>query len=68
MAWINAPVCEKCWIEREGNWETEGDPADNFEIMTELRLPVRLAESKLESCHFCEEPTFVGIYQRVETP
>ena len=21
MSWINAPICERCWIERNSEWE-----------------------------------------------
>jgi hypothetical protein len=76
MTWSNVPVCEQCWIEREGVWDPVG-PDGTFpagaKILTGLRQPVRMVnpgpdgEFRLESCHFCEQPTFIGIYQRVET-
>lgn len=62
MRFIDAPVCERCWIDREATWDEQGD----LEMLVGLRLPVRLLEPELERCHFCGAPTFIGVYQRVE--
>jgi hypothetical protein len=74
MAWINGPVCERCWVEREGEWEPNPDDPGQVRLVS-LRQPVRLinpapdgGEFRIESCHFCGWPTFIGIYQRVEVP
>lgn len=71
MSWINAPCCEACWIDREGTWEeVPGQPG--VATLTGLRVPVRLVnpdpdgEFRIEQCHFCDLPTFSGIFVRTE--
>lgn len=61
-SFVNTPVCEACWIEREATWDE-----NDTEIMIGLRLPVRIVEiDTLERCGFCGHATFIGIYQRVK--
>ena len=59
---VNTPVCEVCWIAREATWDEQGE----LEVLIGLRIPVRIVEiDTLETCGFCGQPTFIGIYQRV---
>lgn len=64
MSWDNAPICEACWIKREGVWDEQGDD----DVLIGLRLPVRLVDAELETCHWCRQPTFIGVYVRTEVP
>lgn len=51
----NQPICERCWIERDGNWTEDG-----------IRIPVRLSADQVKVCRcsYCGHPTFVGIFIR----
>lgn len=53
MTWTHS-ICERCWIEREYNSETNT-----------VRRPVTLVQTEeVESCCFCGEMTIVGIFVR----
>jgi hypothetical protein len=58
----NQPCCERCWIEREGIWDEQGDD----DVLIGLRLPVRLVDIELEQCSYCGKPTFIGVYVRAD--
>jgi hypothetical protein len=71
MTWVDAPICERCWVEREGTWEEADGDVDLVRLVA-LRQPLRMinpinGEFRIENCHFCDWPTFCGIYQRVQT-
>jgi hypothetical protein len=65
MTWTDAPMCERCWIDREGEWKPIDDVADQ---LVAIRMPHRLVEPTLERCGFCGAPTISGIYQRADLP
>ena len=58
----DAPICERCWIDREAVWDENADQ----DLLIGLRLPVRLMEPELEVCSFCGLPTFIGVYVRAD--
>lgn len=55
MAAINAPCCERCWIDRNSL-----DTPDGLTI----RIPTRLVDPEPETCHYCGQVTIFGIYVR----
>jgi hypothetical protein len=52
MSNYTQPICERCWIDRETSPEGA------------IRMPVRKAESEVESCAFCGHLTIMGAYVR----
>ena len=57
------PICEACWIDKEGQWE-EIDEVHSR--LVTLRQPVMTREAGLHQCALCGGPTFVGIFQRID--
>lgn len=69
MAWINAPMCEACWVDRHSVWEAVPEMSMRDIQATRLvsvEVPVRLREPELEVCHWCMRPTIFGVYVRTE--
>lgn len=64
--WVNAPVCERCWIITRGVWEPCGKlpTGEPLERLTIVPLPVRIDEPSLEECHRCGQLTIFGVYVR----
>lgn len=58
-AWTHS-CCERCWIEREGEWRPA--PEVGGDVLVSIRRPVRIREPDLEQCCFCGAPTIIGIY------
>jgi len=59
MPWINAPICEACWIAQHAQY---------IDGALQIRRPVRLTDPDLEVCHRCEALTIFGAYVRVNLP
>jgi hypothetical protein len=56
LSWTQ-PCCERCWVERH---HLEGEP---------IKLPVRVRSEdpyNTEQCCYCGNPTWVGIFVRVD--
>jgi hypothetical protein len=69
VSWINAPICERCWIERNSEWEAVPSMSMrdlNATRLVSIRMPVRILEPEIEICHWCIHPTIFGAYVRVE--
>jgi len=68
MPWQSAPMCERCWIQREGKWEhynTE-DSGTSLEQLVSVRAPILLrGVTEIEQCAVCGSPTIIGLYVRL---
>lgn len=65
LSWTQ-PICERCWIEAEGEWELERTGDGARQVLARLRFPIRLKESTLERCSWCGLPTILGAYKRAD--
>jgi hypothetical protein len=59
------PVCERCWIEENGEWEKSPEDPDLARLLS-VKIPVRVGGADLEQCCKCGWPTFSGIFIRVD--
>jgi hypothetical protein len=69
MSWVNAPMCERCWIDKNSEWEQLPElSAQGIEAtaLISIRQPVRLVDAPVEICHWCIRPTIFGVYVRTE--
>lgn len=68
MSWTQ-PVCERCWIDRESQWEPAdpAEPDNGLERLVSIRRPVRVADdTPIEVCCLCGLPTIVGLLIRID--
>lgn len=67
------PVCERCWIDRMGEYVSEdwgpiGRDGKPLRRIVSIRRPVRLRDFavEIEVCCFCSHPTVFGCYVRMD--
>lgn len=66
MANWNQPMCERCWIEAEGEWDLSTDGNETWEVLVKVRKPARLTDPVVEQCAWCGNPTIFGVYKRAD--
>jgi len=69
MRWVNAPICERCWVLSQFVSHMVGDEVTTYMVQhTALNIPVRMVkrepEHETETCFECGWPTWCGIYVR----
>lgn len=57
MSYVNAPICEVCWIGQNSEWDEVGR-------LLSVRFPVMARGDEAEQCGWCGCLTVVGIYVR----
>jgi sulfatase maturation enzyme AslB (radical SAM superfamily) len=67
MSWQSVPQCERCWIEANSTYDTFVTSAETAEQrIVNIKMPFVMQQPVAEVCHFCGEPTIIGIYVRAE--
>lgn len=66
MSKWNHSICERCWVDQEGDWEPQGVNEFGQEeyALRSVRKPARVDDAALASCCFCSAPTISGIFVR----
>lgn len=61
------PMCERCWIDAEGEFDLDVLPDGTAgQRLVQVRRPFVMVEPVLETCAWCGAPTIVGIYRRAD--
>lgn len=67
MTFAAQPICEACWIEREGEWEQVPGAGTGTKRLVSVRVPTVLKSASLELCAYCGGPTIMGAYTRADS-
>ena len=66
MSW-SQPICERCWIEAEGEYDlTLRSDGVTAQTIVRLRMPVRVTDPQIETCAWCGAYTILGAYKRAD--
>jgi hypothetical protein len=60
------PICERCWIEAEGEWELVRTDDGGHQQLARLRFPIHIKEPLIERCGWCGQPTIFGVYRMAD--
>lgn len=63
LSW-NQPCCERCWIERHGEWEFSPGAIGPWSALVAVRQPTVVRNPGLNRCAFCGAMTIMGIFVR----
>lgn len=62
----NQPICERCWIDANGEFDLDDVAGVVTQRLVSLRMPTVVREPSVEECSFCGNPTILGAFVRAD--